>query len=176
MHTLVTLGTPHGGSLLAYGLPVRLGHQLRPGSDLLTELALPAPPCRTRFVAYYSDLDQVVIPHENGRIDHPDLLARNVAGARRRPHVAADPALGGPPDQHGARPAGHPRCDAGGRRDPAVPAAVSGRRPLTGSRRNARANQSPRAGDDQEHGDATTSGAGPDSIPTLIPSGSAAEV
>ncbi len=79
VHTLVTLGTPHGGSLLAYGLPVRLGHQLRPGSDLLNELTLPAPLCRTRFVAYFSDLDQVVIPHENGRIDHPDLLSRNVA-------------------------------------------------------------------------------------------------
>lgn len=78
VHTLVTLGTPHSGSLLAYGLPVKLGRQLRPDSDLITELALPAPLCRTRFVAYYSDLDQVVLPHENGRIDHPDLLARNI--------------------------------------------------------------------------------------------------
>jgi pimeloyl-ACP methyl ester carboxylesterase len=79
VHTLVTLGTPHGGSLMAYALPVHLGRQLRPGSDLLTELALPASTCRTRFVAYHSDLDQVVVPHHNGRIDHPDLMARNVA-------------------------------------------------------------------------------------------------
>lgn len=79
VHTLVTLGTPHGGSLMAYALPVRLGRQLRPGSDLLTELALPAATCRTRFVAYHSDLDQVVVPHHNGEIDHPDLMARNVA-------------------------------------------------------------------------------------------------
>lgn len=79
VHTLVTLGSPHGGSLLAYGLPVKLGHQLRPGSELYVELAQPAPSCRTRFVAYHSDLDQIVVPHLNGRIEHPDLVVRNVA-------------------------------------------------------------------------------------------------
>ena len=78
VHTLVTLGTPHAGSLLAYGLPVRLGRQLRPGSDLYVELAQPAPGCRTRFVAIWSDLDQLVLPQRNARIQHPDLRARNV--------------------------------------------------------------------------------------------------
>jgi hypothetical protein len=29
-------------------------------------------------VAYYSDLDQVVVPYTRGRLDHPDLPARNV--------------------------------------------------------------------------------------------------
>lgn len=78
VHTLVTLGTPHQGSLTARLLPVQLGRQLRPGSDLFAELASPAPTCRTRFVAYWSDLDQMVLPHENARIEHPDLSARNV--------------------------------------------------------------------------------------------------
>ncbi len=78
VHTLVTLGSPHSGSLLAWGLPVRLGRQLRPGSELLAELSGPVSRCRTRFVAYYSDLDQVVVPHTFGRLDHPDLPARNV--------------------------------------------------------------------------------------------------
>ncbi|MBL8931292.1 MAG: alpha/beta fold hydrolase [Kineosporiaceae bacterium] len=79
VHTLVTLGTPHAGSLLAYAMPpVNLGRQLRPGSELYAELAEPAPGCRTRVVAYYSDLDQVVIPHTHGRLDHPDLTVRNV--------------------------------------------------------------------------------------------------
>jgi triacylglycerol lipase len=78
VHTLVTLGSPHAGTLLAYALPVRLGAQLRPGSDLFTELAEPAPDCRTRIVAYWSDLDQLVIPQTNARIEHPDLLAHNV--------------------------------------------------------------------------------------------------
>ena len=78
VHTLVTLGAPHAGTQSARLLPVRLCRQLRPGSDLLTELAGPAAGCRTRFVAVWSDLDQVVYPKCNARIDHPDLDARNV--------------------------------------------------------------------------------------------------
>ncbi len=76
--TLVTLGTPHGGTLPAYLLPAGLGRQLRPGSDLLTELAEPAPGCRTRFISYWSDLDQMVVPQRNGRLLHPDLMVHNV--------------------------------------------------------------------------------------------------
>jgi triacylglycerol lipase len=78
VHTLVTLGTPHGGTVPARLLPTRLGRQLAPGSDLLTELDQGAPGCRTRFVAFWSDLDQLVLPHESGRLLHPDLHVRNV--------------------------------------------------------------------------------------------------
>jgi triacylglycerol lipase len=78
VHTLVTLGTPHSGTLHAHLLPVQLCRQLRPGSELFTELQLPAPDCRTRLVAYWSDGDQVIVPHRSGRLDHPDLPARNV--------------------------------------------------------------------------------------------------
>ncbi len=56
VHTLVTLGTPHGGSVPA----------------------LLAPDCQTRFLAVWSDLDQVIIPKRNARITHPDLRCRNV--------------------------------------------------------------------------------------------------
>jgi hypothetical protein len=59
-------------------VPVRLCRQLRPGSDLFTELAEPAERCRTRFVAYWSDLDQMILPHGNARLDHADLFVRNV--------------------------------------------------------------------------------------------------
>ena len=41
--TLVTLGSPHSGTLGAYLIPTALGRQLRPGSPPLTELAGPAP-------------------------------------------------------------------------------------------------------------------------------------
>jgi triacylglycerol lipase len=75
---LVTLGTPHGGSRWAHVLPTPLVRQLRPGSALLQELAAPAPGCRTRVTAVYSDLDQMVLPSSAGRCDHPDLGARNV--------------------------------------------------------------------------------------------------
>ncbi|MFF0134604.1 esterase/lipase family protein [Streptomyces mirabilis] len=76
---VITLATPHGGTATALLAPAHpLLRQLRPGSGLLTELAEPAPECRARFVAFYSDLDEAVIPATRGRIDHPDLTARNV--------------------------------------------------------------------------------------------------
>jgi pimeloyl-ACP methyl ester carboxylesterase len=76
--TLITLGSPHSGTHAARLLPIPLIKQLRPGSDLMSELALPAPGCSTRFVAYWSDLDQLIVPQRNARLDHPDLEVRNV--------------------------------------------------------------------------------------------------
>ncbi len=78
VHTLVTLGSPHEGTMPAYALPHPLVRQLRPGSDVVRELASPAPGCRTRFVAMWSDLDQLIVPKQSARIVHPDLAARNV--------------------------------------------------------------------------------------------------
>jgi hypothetical protein len=78
VHTLVTLGSPHAGTAPARFLPYPLARELRPGSAILTELAEPAPGCRTRFVGIWSDLDQLVIPKRSARIEHPDLNARNV--------------------------------------------------------------------------------------------------
>lgn len=78
VHTLVTMGTPHEGTRSACLVPHRLARQLRPGSDLVTELREPAPGCRTRFVALWSDLDQMMVPRRSARLDHPDLAARNV--------------------------------------------------------------------------------------------------
>jgi triacylglycerol lipase len=72
--TLVTLGTPHRGTLSAYLLPTRLARQLRPGSTLLAELDQPSPGCRTRFVSVWSEMDQVVLPQSNARLEHPDLV------------------------------------------------------------------------------------------------------
>lgn len=80
VHTLVTLGTPHAGTLAARALPAvsPLVRQLRPGSALLTELAAPAPGARTRVIAFWSDLDPLVVPARNARAVHPDLATRNV--------------------------------------------------------------------------------------------------
>jgi pimeloyl-ACP methyl ester carboxylesterase len=78
VHTLVTLGTPHAGTHAARLFVGRALAQLRPGSRLMQELAEPAPGCRTRFVAYWSDIDHVVVPNESARLDHPDLDAREV--------------------------------------------------------------------------------------------------
>lgn len=79
VHTLVTLGTPHQGSALArVGSMLPLVRQLRPDSDLIEEFNEPAPSCDTRFLAFYSDLDQLIVPSRNARIEHPDLRVRNV--------------------------------------------------------------------------------------------------
>jgi hypothetical protein len=78
VESLVTLGTPHSGSLLAHVVPTPLIRQLRPASPVLRELEEPAIGCRTRVTAVYSDLDQVVLPTSSGRCEHPDLAARNV--------------------------------------------------------------------------------------------------
>ena len=80
VHTLVTLGTPHHGTVLAQvGRAWPLIRQLAPGSEVIRELAEPAPGCDTRFVAFYSDIDHLIVPKRNARLDHPDLNARNVA-------------------------------------------------------------------------------------------------
>jgi hypothetical protein len=78
VESLVTLGTPHDGTLWAHVVPAPLIRQMRPGSPLIKELAEPAPDIHTRMTAVYSDLDQMVSPSSSGRCDHPDLQARNV--------------------------------------------------------------------------------------------------
>ncbi len=78
VHTLVTLGSPHQGSLHAKLVPFPITRQLRPGSPIMSELDEPAPGCKTRMIAFWSDLDQIVVPQRNARIVHPDLRARNV--------------------------------------------------------------------------------------------------
>jgi palmitoyl protein thioesterase len=79
VRTLVTLGTPHSGTSVA---PLASAHpivrQMRPGSAVIEELRMPAPGCRTRFVSFWSDLDQLMVPVETACIDHPDLIAQNV--------------------------------------------------------------------------------------------------
>lgn len=79
IRTLVTLGTPHCGTRAVPALaPHPIIRQMRPGSDVLTELAERAPGCRTRFVAFWSELDQLMIPAEAAQVVHPDLSAENV--------------------------------------------------------------------------------------------------
>ena len=78
VHTLVTLGSPHGGTRAAHLLPRGVCRQLTPRSDVIAELAAPVDECRTRFVSFWSDLDALISPKPSARIDHPDLVARNV--------------------------------------------------------------------------------------------------
>ncbi|MFF0263183.1 lipase family alpha/beta hydrolase [Streptomyces microflavus] len=79
VRTLVTLGTPHGGTAVAPGAGIHpIVRQMRGGSALIEELRRPAPGCRTRFVSFWSELDQVMVPVQTACVDHPDLDAVNV--------------------------------------------------------------------------------------------------
>ncbi len=78
VHTLVTLGSPHGGTAAAHLMPHSVARQMRLDSDVVKELQEPAIECRTRMIAVWSDLDQLIYPKRNARIVHPDLNARNV--------------------------------------------------------------------------------------------------
>lgn len=78
VHTLVTLGAPHHGSYLALTWNSSLTRQLRPGSPLLAELAQPVEHCQTRFIVYWSDLDQVILPARNAALHHKDLNVHNI--------------------------------------------------------------------------------------------------
>jgi predicted alpha/beta hydrolase family esterase len=77
IHTLVTLGSPHHGTRAARFSPHKLIRQLRPDSDLITELDEPSS-CATRFLCFYSDVDHLIVPADNARLRHPDLTAVNV--------------------------------------------------------------------------------------------------
>jgi hypothetical protein len=63
---------------VAHLVPHPLIRQLRPDSPVVTELRAPARGCRTRFIAFYSDIDHLIVPSANGRVEHPDLQARNI--------------------------------------------------------------------------------------------------
>ncbi|MFE9457257.1 esterase/lipase family protein [Streptomyces californicus] len=79
VRTLVTLGTPHGGTAVAPGAGLHpIVRQMRGGSPVIEELRLPAADCRTRFVSFWAELDQVVVPADAACVDHPDLDAVNV--------------------------------------------------------------------------------------------------
>ncbi|MFE0425879.1 esterase/lipase family protein [Streptomyces sp. NPDC058953] len=79
VRNVVTLGTPHTGTSV---VPLASAHpivrQMRPDSPLIAELSRPAPGCRTRFISFWSELDQWMVPLETAQLHHPDLWTENV--------------------------------------------------------------------------------------------------
>lgn len=142
VHTLVTLGSPHAGTMLAHLLPTPIARQLRPGSDVINELAEPAPECGTRFVSLWSELDQLVVPQRSARLEHPDLdvtsLRLNAVGhlslpmdpravhaiASRLAHLDGPDRIKRTGDARSDRRADHPRS---GRRVGSTPVTARGR-------------------------------------------------
>lgn len=78
VHTLVTLGSPHGGTLPATWVPHPIAKQMRPDSEIVSAFAEPAPQCQTRILSIWSDLDLMIVPKVSARVVHPDLRATNV--------------------------------------------------------------------------------------------------
>jgi pimeloyl-ACP methyl ester carboxylesterase len=79
VHTVVTLGTPHQGTVGAQLLrPLPIARQLLPSSSVLEELRAPAPGCRTRFVVFRGDHDALVLPNRRAELRHPDLWTENI--------------------------------------------------------------------------------------------------
>jgi pimeloyl-ACP methyl ester carboxylesterase len=73
----VTVVSPNGGAPLARVATWGTGAQLAPGSPMLRRLATSARPMRTRFVAYYSNLD-VLVPGRRAMITEAELEPRNI--------------------------------------------------------------------------------------------------
>ena len=86
VHTVVTLGSPHSGTLPAYLVPHSVVKQMRPDSPIVRELDAPAAHCRTRMVAIWSDLDQMIIPAQR-----PDRASRSQCAQRFRPRWGTCP-------------------------------------------------------------------------------------
>ena len=78
VHTLVTLGSPHAGTMPANWVPHPLARQMRPDSDIVAEFNEPAPTCQTRILSVWSDLDLMIVPKRSASIEHPDLKVRNM--------------------------------------------------------------------------------------------------
>jgi len=78
VHTCITLGAPHQGSYAAFVGRGRAARQLRPGSEVLTNLVQTARPMPVRFVSFYSNLDGWVLPPSHAKIAEPILRPRNI--------------------------------------------------------------------------------------------------
>jgi triacylglycerol esterase/lipase EstA (alpha/beta hydrolase family) len=69
VRALVTIGTPHRGSILAGMFPGTCLAEMRPGGEWLERLNRDAPPAGVRCVALWSWHDSMVIPQLNARWD-----------------------------------------------------------------------------------------------------------
>lgn len=67
VRAVVTIGTPHRGSVLAGGFPGKCMAEMTPGSDWLERLAAGPPPRGVRRVALWSWHDSMVLPQLNAR-------------------------------------------------------------------------------------------------------------
>ncbi|MEO1172405.1 MAG: hypothetical protein AAFX94_10175, partial [Myxococcota bacterium] len=70
LEKLITLGSPHQGTRMAYFGYGPNARQLRPGSTLLEDL-----PDAVPTVSVWSDLDQIIVPAESAKLDDHRFFA-----------------------------------------------------------------------------------------------------
>jgi pimeloyl-ACP methyl ester carboxylesterase len=76
--TAVTVASPHEGTLAAMPALGRTARDLRPGSMVMRRLACGARRTDVRWIAFYSNLDVLVVPGPSAMLRHPALGATNV--------------------------------------------------------------------------------------------------
>ena len=76
--TVITLGSPHEGTLAAWLWPERTARDMRPGSSVISRLAAGARPSPVRWVSIYSDADLLIRPTSAGRLRSSALNATNI--------------------------------------------------------------------------------------------------
>jgi pimeloyl-ACP methyl ester carboxylesterase len=76
--TAVTIASPHEGTELARLAFGSTAKQLRPQSDIVRTLAEGVRPMPVRWIAYYSNLDGLVMPATSAMIRAPELRAVNI--------------------------------------------------------------------------------------------------
>lgn len=62
VHTLVTVATPHNGTVMAYGGRSPAARQMRPDSEFIKTMKNSRKPRSIRYISYYSNLDAIVLP------------------------------------------------------------------------------------------------------------------
>ena len=78
IHTLATLGSPQHGTYLAYAWNSRIMQQLMFREPADAGAGQSVENCRTRFLCYWSDIDQPMFPQRSAALEHPDLNVTNV--------------------------------------------------------------------------------------------------
>jgi pimeloyl-ACP methyl ester carboxylesterase len=72
VHTLVSLGTPHHGTMMAFLGRSASSRQMRPGSEFLNLMAEGPKPPEVRYLCYYSNLDSLVVPSRSATLPNGD--------------------------------------------------------------------------------------------------------
>ncbi|MCA9520159.1 MAG: alpha/beta fold hydrolase [Myxococcales bacterium] len=72
LHTIVTMGTPHGGTLLAKIYPLRIARELHPKAPIFAKLDAQTPwpgaPSYPRLISLWSRNDLILVPQTNARL------------------------------------------------------------------------------------------------------------